>query len=98
MIYILRDISPEHSYKEGCNCPAHLNSILPQHNQAKHENRFMGIFGNRFKPKGKQQESVEISIDSDDDYNFDVVGESFQRDHLVSLLKKHEVTTDGRDL
>ena len=55
----------------------------------------MGIFGNRFKSKGKQQESVEISMDSDDDYNFDVVGESFQRDHLVALLKKHEVINDG---
>jgi len=55
----------------------------------------MGIFGNRFKSKGKQQESVEISMGSDDDYNFDVVGESFQRDHLVALLKKHEVINDG---
>ena len=55
----------------------------------------MGIFGNRFNSKGKQQESVEISMDSDDDYNFDVVGESFQRDHLVALLKKHEVINDG---
>ena len=58
----------------------------------------MGIFGNRFKSKGKQQESVEISMDSDDDYNFDVVGESFQRNHLVALLKKHEVINDGRFL
>jgi hypothetical protein len=48
----------------------------------------MGIFGNRFKSKGKQQESVAISMDADDEYNFDVVGESFQRDHLVALLKK----------
>ena len=55
----------------------------------------MGIFGNRFKSKGKQQESVEILMDSDDDYNFDVVGESFQRDHLVALLKKHEVINNG---
>ena len=59
----------------------------------------MGIFRNPFKSKAAQEESVEISIDSDsgsdDEYSFDVVGESFQRDHLVALLKKHEVINEG---
>jgi hypothetical protein len=60
----------------------------------------MGIFRNPFKSKAAQEESVEISIDSDsgsdDEYSFDVVGESFQRDHLVALLKKHGVINEGR--
>jgi hypothetical protein len=59
----------------------------------------MGIFRNPFKSKGVQEESMEISTDSeassDGDFTFDVVGESFQRDHLVALLKKHGVIDDG---
>jgi hypothetical protein len=31
----------------------------------------------------------------DEDYTFDVVGESFQRDHLVQLIKKHNLTDSG---
>jgi hypothetical protein len=63
------------------------------------QNNFMGIFRNRFKSKGGDEESIESSIDSegasDDGFTFDVVGESFQRDHLVALLKKHGVINEG---
>jgi len=60
----------------------------------------MGRFSNPFKSKGALEESVEISLGtegvSDEDFTFDVVGESFQRDHLVALLKKHGVINEGR--
>jgi hypothetical protein len=31
----------------------------------------------------------------DDDYNYDVVGESFQRDHLTSLIRAHDAFNTG---
>lgn len=31
----------------------------------------------------------------DDDYNYDVVGESFQRDHLTSLIRAHDAFNAG---
>ena len=39
--------------------------------------------------KLEQQDHVE------EEYDFDVVGESFQRDHLVQLIKKHNLTDSG---
>lgn len=39
--------------------------------------------------------SSDETLEELDSYNFDVVGESFQRDHLVALLKKHGVLQDG---
>ena len=33
--------------------------------------------------------------DSDDQYNYEVVGESFQRDHLVALVRNHEAFDKG---
>jgi len=32
---------------------------------------------------------------NEEEYTFDVVGESFQRDHLVQLIKKHNLTDSG---
>ena len=53
----------------------------------------MGIFDNLFGSKGSGQDAVEFESDEDEStdsgYNFDVVGESFQRDNLVALLKKN---------
>ena len=54
----------------------------------------MGIF--KRKKKDNSLESEVISSDSDDiDYTFEVVGESFQRDHLVQLVKKHKAIEIG---
>jgi len=39
--------------------------------------------------KLEQQDHVE------EEYDFDVVGEAFQRDHLVQLIKKHNLTDSG---
>ena len=39
--------------------------------------------------KQEQQEHI------DEEYTFDVVGESFRRDHLVQLIKKHNLTDTG---
>ena len=60
----------------------------------------MGIFDNLFGPKSSGHDSFEIESDENEfvesGYNFDVVGESFQRDHLVALLKKNGVIDVGQ--
>ena len=60
----------------------------------------MGIFDNLFGSKGSGQDAVEIESEEDESaesgYNFDVVGESFQRDHLVALLKNNGVIDVGQ--
>ncbi len=60
----------------------------------------MGIFSNLFKGKSQPQSSSNFpqanqSVD-EDAYSFEVVGESFQRDHLIALLKKNGVIQVGR--
>ena len=40
-------------------------------------------------------QSRSATNSKDIDYNYDVVGESFQRDHLVSLVKSHEAFNTG---
>ena len=59
----------------------------------------MGIFDNLFGSKGENFESSAVDMVEEDyvesGYNFDVVGESFQRDHLVALLKKNKVIEVG---
>jgi hypothetical protein len=60
----------------------------------------MGIFSNLFKGKAIKVEAITFSQGASDidvdACTFEVVGESFQRDHLVALLKKHGVLRDGR--
>ena len=60
----------------------------------------MGIFSNLFGSKGHDLGSSEVYMEEEDSsesgYNFDVVGESFQRDHLVALLKKNKVIDIGQ--
>jgi hypothetical protein len=60
----------------------------------------MGIFDNLFGSKGGDLGSSEVDMEEEDssesDYDFDVVGESFQRDHLVALLKKNKVIDVGQ--
>ena len=60
----------------------------------------MGIFDNLFGSKGEDLGSSEVDTEEEDSsesgYNFDVVGESFQRDHLVALLKKNKVIDVGQ--
>jgi len=59
----------------------------------------MGFFDNFFGSKSKNIDSSEVDMGEEDfvesGYNFDVVGESFQRDHLVALLKKNKVIEVG---
>ena len=59
----------------------------------------MGIFGNLFGSKSENLDSSAADMGEEDyvesGYNFDVVGESFQRDHLVALLKKNKVIEVG---
>lgn len=60
----------------------------------------MGIFRKKAKLNDVEQvssdDSLGIQSSPEDDCTFEVVGESFQRDHLVALLKKHSVIEDGR--
>jgi hypothetical protein len=42
-----------------------------------------------------QTVATEEQIGNEQEYTFDVVGESFQRDHLVALIKKHNLTDAG---
>ena len=59
----------------------------------------MGIFDNLFGSKSENLDSSAVDMGEGDygesGYNFDVVGESFQRDHLVALLKKNKVIEVG---
>ena len=59
----------------------------------------MGIFDNLFGSKSENLDSSAVDMAEEDyvesGYNFDVVGESFQRDHLVALLKKNKVIAVG---
>ena len=59
----------------------------------------MGIFDNLFGSKSENLDLSAVDMGEDDyvgsGYNFDVVGESFQRDHLVALLKKNKVIEVG---
>ena len=59
----------------------------------------MGIFDNLFGSKSENLESSAVDMGEEDyvesGYNFDVVGESFHRDHLVALLKKNKVIAVG---
>lgn len=59
----------------------------------------MGIFDNLFGSKSENLDASAVDVGEEDyvesGYNFDVVGESFQRDHLVALLKKNKVIEVG---
>ena len=59
----------------------------------------MGIFDNLFGSRSENLDSSAADMGEEDyvesGYNFDVVGESFQRDHLVALLKKNKVIEVG---
>ena len=59
----------------------------------------MGIFDNLFGSKSENLDTSAVDMSEEDyvesGYNFDVVGESFQRDHLVALLKKNKVIEVG---
>ena len=59
----------------------------------------MGIFDNLFGSKSENLDLSALDMGEEDyvesGYNFDVVGESFQRDHLVALLKKNKVIEVG---
>ena len=41
------------------------------------------------------EESESSNSFDDDTYNYDVVGESFQRDHLMSLIRSHKAFKTG---
>ena len=60
----------------------------------------MGLFRNYFKKSAATTNQVtpELSATTDgneEEYTFDVVGESFQRDHLVQLIKIHNLADFG---
>ena len=59
----------------------------------------MKLFRNYFKKpvavKPIQSAATEEQTGKEEEYTFDVVGESFQRDHLVALIKKHNLTDAG---
>ena len=58
----------------------------------------MSLFRNYFK-KASQPTNNNFQIDAaqgaEEEYTFDVVGESFQRDHLVQLIKKYKSIETG---
>ena len=54
----------------------------------------MGIF-KRKKNAASLASTSEPVIENDVEYTFEVVGESFQRDHLVQLIKKHKAIEIG---
>ena len=59
----------------------------------------MKLFRNYFKKPVTvtkiQTAATEEQTGNEEEYTFDVVGESFQRDHLVALIKKHNLTDAG---
>jgi hypothetical protein len=59
----------------------------------------MKLFRNYFKKPVAispiQSATIEEQEGNEEEYTFDVVGESFQRDHLVALIKKHNLVDAG---
>lgn len=59
----------------------------------------MKLFRNYFKKQvatpPSQRSTNEVHRGNEEEYTFDVVGESFQRDHLVQLIKRHNLTDSG---
>jgi len=59
----------------------------------------MNLFRNYFKKPVAVTQSLTTNTEEpqgkEEEYTFDVVGESFQRDHLVQLIKKHNLTDSG---
>ena len=59
----------------------------------------MKLFRNYFKKQVAitpiQSAATQEQEGNEEEYTFDVVGESFQRDHLVQLIKKHNLTDAG---
>jgi len=57
------------------------------------------LFRNYFKKEiavtSIQSAATQQQEGNEEEYTFDVVGESFQRDHLVQLIKKHNLTDSG---
>jgi hypothetical protein len=58
----------------------------------------MNLFRNYFKKESSPSEipsQVDKELENEEEYTFDVVGESFQRDHLVQLIKKYKSIETG---
>jgi hypothetical protein len=58
----------------------------------------MNLFRNYFKKQISPSEipaQVNEEVENEEEYTFDVVGESFQRDHLVQLIKKYKSIETG---
>jgi len=58
----------------------------------------MNLFRNYFKKESNPSEisaQVNEQVENEEEYTFDVVGESFQRDHLVQLIKKYKSIETG---
>jgi len=58
----------------------------------------MNLFRNYFKKESSPSEmstQVNGEVENEEEYTFDVVGESFQRDHLVQLIKKYKSIENG---
>ena len=58
----------------------------------------MNLFRNYFKKESIPREipvHVNEEVENEEEYTFDVVGESFQRDHLVQLIKKYKSIETG---
>ena len=58
----------------------------------------MNLFRNYFKKESSPSEipaQVNEELENEEEYTFDVVGESFQRDHLVQLIKKYKSIETG---
>jgi hypothetical protein len=58
----------------------------------------MKLFRNYFKKESSPSEiptQVNEEVENEEEYTFDVVGESFQRDHLVQLIKKYKSIETG---
>jgi hypothetical protein len=58
----------------------------------------MNLFRNYFKKESSPSEittQVNEEVENEEEYTFDVVGESFQRDHLVQLIKKYKSIETG---
>jgi hypothetical protein len=58
----------------------------------------MNLFRNYFKKESSPSKiptQVNEEVENEEEYTFDVVGESFQRDHLVQLIKKYKSIETG---
>jgi len=94
LLYLLIRKTPK-----DASAPESRIDFIRQASEAIHANDTAGI-DDPVEPKTSRRKARSVDeIDEDSsEYNYEIVGESFQRDHLVSLIRVHKAFDTGEIL